>query len=144
MQTWLSFMEPLYCLFSATYTIFVMILLILASPVACCRPACSLKDAAVHLLSPIFARHLRFLHSSTSERAKVHELEFRPWRLVTVHLLSPFGSVGVAVAAWIAAFFWVFAMIMGNPDGTEHGSDGRRTVIAVRNWWEGILLHAVK
>ncbi|PGG98375.1 hypothetical protein AJ79_08883 [Helicocarpus griseus UAMH5409] len=55
--------------------------------------------------------------------------------LLLVHLLSPLFITPILFAAWIAAFFWVFAMILGNPDGTERRDDGRVAVLGVRNWW---------
>ena len=63
--------------------------------------------------------------------------------LIAIHVASPLVSIGVAVAAWVSAAFWVFAVIMGNPDGTERRDDGRDAVLAVRNWWEGFFLMAL-
>ena len=80
------------------------------------------------------------MHAESTQDAD--ELEFRAWRLIAVQILSPVVSVGVAIAGWIAAPFWIFAIIMGNPDGMERRDDGRATVLAVRNWWERCLLKA--
>ncbi|EZF71797.1 hypothetical protein H105_06052 [Trichophyton soudanense CBS 452.61] len=55
--------------------------------------------------------------------------------LVVVHLLSPLLLPPTLLAAWICACFWIFVMIMGNPDGKEKTDDGRAAVLAVRNWW---------
>lgn len=73
-----------------------------------------------------------------------HTFNFSPTALVLIHILSPFLSFGVAFFSWIAAVFWLFAIIMGNPDGTEKGDDGRATVIGVRNWWEKYFLSALR
>lgn len=70
--------------------------------------------------------------------------EFKPFVLVLIHLTSPFLSMGVMLASWVSAAFWLFALMLGNPDGTERRDDGRDAVISVRNWWERYLLHAVK
>jgi hypothetical protein len=70
------------------------------------------------------------------------ELEFKAGRLIAVQVVSSVLSMGVAIAEWIAAPFWIFAIIMGNPDGTERRDDGRATVLAIRNWWEQCLLKA--
>ncbi|EEH35755.1 hypothetical protein PAAG_00078 [Paracoccidioides lutzii Pb01] len=59
--------------------------------------------------------------------------------LILIHLLSPFLLAPLLLAMWIASFFWVFAMIVGNPDGTERRDDGRVAVLGVRNWWAGWL-----
>lgn len=59
--------------------------------------------------------------------------------VILIHLLSPILSLGLLLAAWTAAFFWVFAMMLGNPDGTERRDDGRAAVLGVRNWWRAWL-----
>ena len=63
-------------------------------------------------------------------------------KLVLVHLLSPFISLGVAAAVWVAAGFWCYAAIIGDPDGTHGKDDGRAAVLGVQVWWEGWLLRA--
>lgn len=62
--------------------------------------------------------------------------EFSPVWLVTVHLLAPFLCLGLMVSVWTAAFFWIFAITLGNPDGTEKGDDGRAAVLGVNGWWQ--------
>lgn len=74
----------------------------------------------------------------------VFSFQFAPAMFVAVQLVSPIVSIGVMFAAWISGAFWVFAIIMGNPDGTERRDDGADAVIAVRNWWEKYLLQALK
>ncbi len=73
-----------------------------------------------------------------------YTFDFSPLALVVVHVVSPILSFGVAFFSWIAAVFWLFALVMGNPDGTEKRDDGRATVLGVRNWWEKFLLHAIR
>lgn len=55
--------------------------------------------------------------------------------LLAVLLLSPFLALALLLLAWIAAFFWVFALLLGNPDGTEKRDDGRAAVLGVCRWW---------
>jgi hypothetical protein len=86
--------------------------------------------------------HLRMMCADSAFELKISS--FRPGMLILAHAISPLISVGVAIAGWIAASFWVFALVMGNPDGTERGDDGKAAVLAVRNWWEGRLLSAVR
>ena len=46
--------------------------------------------------------------------------------------------IGFVLAAWIAAFFWIFAMILGNPEPSgadREKDDGRAAVLSVGNWW---------
>lgn len=73
-----------------------------------------------------------------------YDTRSKPAMLLIVQLVAPVISLGVTLAAWVAASFWLFALIMGNPDGTERGDDGRNTVILVRNWWEKWLLRAAR
>lgn len=73
-----------------------------------------------------------------------HTFEFSPFCLIFIHAVSPILSIGNAIAAWIVAVFWVFAIIMGNPDGTEKRDDGRATVLMLRDWWERCLLFAIR
>ena len=73
-----------------------------------------------------------------------HNFDFRTGTLILTQLLSPLLSIGVAVAAWVAAAFWLFALMMGNPDGTERTDDGRAAVLGVKRWWEKFLLHALR
>jgi hypothetical protein len=91
-------------------------------------------------LAPLLRLHLRLMYAASAHDAR--ELEFKTWRLIAVQLGAPVVSMGVAMAEWIAAPFWIFAIIMGNPDGTERRDDGRATVLAIRNWWEQYLLKA--
>lgn len=51
--------------------------------------------------------------------------------------------MGVAVAAWTVAMYWVFAAIVGDPDGSEGGNDGVETVLGLRGWWERWLVRAM-
>lgn len=64
--------------------------------------------------------------------------------LISVLLCSLFLSIGVALTTWVAACFWIFAAMLGNPDGTERKDDGRAAVLGVRNWWERWLLRALR
>lgn len=73
-----------------------------------------------------------------------YDFNQKPFTLIAVYLAAPILSLGVTFAAWISASFWIFAITMGNPDGTERGDDGKAAVLAVRNWWERYLLYAVR
>ncbi len=52
--------------------------------------------------------------------------------------------MAIAVAAWVAAVFWTYTAILGNPDGKEDRDDGREAVLAVRGWWERWLLQGLE
>lgn len=61
--------------------------------------------------------------------------EYSVGGLLAVLLLAPFLALALLLLAWIAAFFWVFALLLGNPDGTEKKDDGRAAVLGVCRWW---------
>ena len=63
--------------------------------------------------------------------------------LVVVNICSPFYAVWILASAWVAAGFWAFAMIMGNPDGKDGKDDGREAVMGIRRWWERWLERAL-
>lgn len=90
----------------------------------------------------MFKNHMELMYAESVDHA--YEWDFRPGMLIFMHVASPLISMGVAVASWVTAAFWVFTSIMGNPDGTERRDDGADAVLAVRNWWEHCLLKATK
>ena len=63
--------------------------------------------------------------------------------LLLVHALSPFIAMAVSLGAWAVALYWVFAAMIGDPDGTEGGNDGRATVLGLRAYWEMWLCKAM-
>jgi hypothetical protein len=138
----LSVLDPFYSAFTAFYSILVGLVLLLASPLQICNKSFSAGDSIVRLLAPLLRKHLQFLHADSVE--DLHDFNFNPLMLVLVHAISPLLSIGVAISAWVAASFWLFALMMGNPDGTERGDDGRATVLNLRNWWERFLLSSAK
>ena len=69
--------------------------------------------------------------------------------LVLVNILSPVYALGICMAAWVAAGFWFFAAILGDPnvkDENERGKDddGRTAVMTVRRWWERWLMRGLQ
>lgn len=138
----LSTLDPLYSAFTAFYSILIGLIFLLCSPTCLCNRSFSPGNNIVRSLAPLLKKHLRLIHAESLE--KLHTLDFSPTKLVLVHAVSPLLSIGVAVSAWVAACFWLFALMMGNPDGTERGDDGRATVLNLRNWWERFLLSSSK
>ena len=141
-QVWLSLLDPLYCLLAAFYTVFMLIPVLLLTPLHLCRSTCDLPSSIIRFISPVLRHHLKMLRVESSEG--LLDLEYKPFSMIMMYLAAPVLSAGVAVAAWVSASFWIFAITMGNPDGTERRDDGRATVLGVRNWWERYLLSAVR
>ena len=148
---WLSFLDPFMSLFSAFFSLLSTLCLTITYPIL---PLChhhrkdtstrttTFSTLVIRTLAPLFRWHLRLLCAPSVDEA--HTFDFSPSLLVLVHLVSPLLSIGVSLATWVAAAFWLFALMMGNPDGTERGDDGRATVLAVRDWWERFHLYAVR
>ncbi|KAK5944584.1 hypothetical protein PMZ80_003866 [Knufia obscura] len=139
---WLSCLDPLHSFACCLFTLFVTFGLVLASPIRLVHKQNSFGDQLIRTVAPLFKNHLEMMYAVSVEYA--FEWDFRPGMLIIVHLIAPLISMGVAVAAWITGAFWVFANIMGNPDGTERRDDGADAVLAVRNWWESCLLKAIR
>lgn len=128
-------LSGLLCVYALLATFF----LLLVHPFRLCDSrGVSLKDRLLSTLSSSTRFQLRCIYTSTN-------LEGRSVSsLLLAHMLSPFIGMGVAVAAWTVAIYWLFAAIVGDPDGTEGGDDGRATVLGLRKWWEGCLEKPLK
>lgn len=138
----LSTLDPLYSTFTAFYSVLIGLIFLLFSPSCICNKSFSPGNSIVRCLAPLLKKHLQLIYAESLE--SLHILDFSPTKLVLVHAISPLLSIGVAISAWVAACFWLFALMMGNPDGTERGDDGRATVLNLRNWWERFLLSSAK
>lgn len=64
--------------------------------------------------------------------------------LFLVNILSPIYAIGIGLSAWVAALFWFYAAILGDPEGgcRDSRDDGRAAVLGVMRWWEGWLEQA--
>ncbi|KAL2218518.1 hypothetical protein M432DRAFT_372389 [Thermoascus aurantiacus ATCC 26904] len=168
----LSTSVPIFSICAGVYTIFSLLFVVFSSPLRLCPPVpffrstsfatqlCQLLVPPLHVQERLVRRSRpssrRRSPSGSPTRRKQHEND--PYRsaplaltdsysvsaLIFVHLLSPFLGLGLLLAVWTAAFFWVFAMIVGNPDGTERRDDGRAAVLGVGSWWRKWLAKARK
>lgn len=141
-QFFLSFFMPPFSFLAALYTLIMLVLVLFALPFRICQSTWSVKQQLISSLAPFLRAHLRLLCSPSLGRGS--RQEYRPFFLVLTLLAFPFASIGVSIAAWVSACFWIFAAMMGNPDGTERGDDGRAAVMGVRGWCEKQLLRAVQ
>jgi len=126
-------------LFSFTlllWTLLAVVITVLLQPLRCCSFRPSFDEQLSGFLAPPLKLQLLLIYSpATSNR-------YKPSMLVLVHTFSVFVALGVALASWVAAFFWFFSAILGDPAGQDGHNDGRATVLGVRNWWERWLLRA--
>ncbi|KPI38608.1 uncharacterized protein AB675_4240 [Cyphellophora attinorum] len=139
---WMSIMDPFYTLFSCLFSIITLVVLVVISPIRLCQKEWSFSTCLIRTLCPIYRKHLQIIYAGSVDNA--HNFEFSPARLVLIHVLAPGLSICMAFFSWIAAVFWIFALTMGNPDGTEKRDDGRATVLMARNKWEKFLLLALR
>lgn len=165
----LSIPVPIFSLCACLYTCAAILFAVLSSPLRICRifPYLSnttFKTQLCDLLSPSLHTHERLVcmgpatldRSSSTQRIRSVSSSDQPSMLadsgrpystgasIAVLLICPFLSIVIVLFAWTAAFFWVFAMAMGNPDGTERKDDGRAAVLGVCKWWRTWLAKARK
>ncbi|KAL2001307.1 hypothetical protein VTN02DRAFT_1927 [Thermoascus thermophilus] len=165
----LSISVPIFSTAAGLYTIFSLLFVVLSSPLRLCPPTpffrstsfatqlCQLLVPPLHFQERLVRRREPSSHRQRSPPGsptrRKHNDPYRPaplsltesysaGALISVHLLSPFLSLGLLLAAWTAASFWVFAVIVGNPDGTERRDDGRAAVLGVGSWWRRWLAKA--
>ncbi|KAH8705797.1 hypothetical protein BGW36DRAFT_393313 [Talaromyces proteolyticus] len=142
---------PVFSMGTAIYTFFALFIVIFTSPLRLCPPtrffrSTTFSTQLCQLLAPALRYHERLAQSSRSDHRYHHSHhpytpetsteQFAPLWSSLVLTLAPFLSFGLLLAAWTAAFFWIFAMILGNPDGTEKKDDGRVAVLGVNAWWQ--------
>ncbi|THC87014.1 hypothetical protein EYZ11_013540 [Aspergillus tanneri] len=164
----LSVPVPIFSLCASFYTVFGLLFVLFVSPLRLCscipyfRPT-SFRAQLCDLLVPQLHIHERLvcLRASSSFRSASTQSiynnndadrssgsnsceSYSVGGLVAVLILSSFLSVAFLLLVWTAAFFWVFAMVLGNPDGTERKDDGRAAVLGVCKWWHMWLCKARK
>ncbi|KAI9697269.1 MAG: hypothetical protein M1836_004833 [Candelina mexicana] len=137
---YLSLFSPFVTCALSTYSLLVQLFLILISPLRLCTSRRTLSQQIIQHLAPPLQLQFRLIHSPAQQR----EGEYSASSLSLTHLLSPVVSVGVAVAAWVAAVFWFYAAILGDPDGKGGSNDGQATVLSVWGWWEAWLMRPIK
>jgi hypothetical protein len=123
------------------YTLFALVALLLLQPFRLCTKSTTFRHQVIDFLSPTLKAQLAFIYSPDNVE------DYNAPLLVLINLLSPLVSLGVTMAAWVAAAFWFFNAILGDPDGSDKPrgyNDGRASVIAVRKWWERWLTRAVR
>ncbi|RAH45644.1 uncharacterized protein BO95DRAFT_442759 [Aspergillus brunneoviolaceus CBS 621.78] len=151
----LSIPVPVFSFIASLYTVFGLLFVLLVSPLRLCSCIRYLRNTSFRaqlcdLLVPQLHIHERLVCLRRSSRRSastqpIYDPEgsfldepiesYTIGGLISVLLLSPFFSIAILLPAWIAAFFWIFSMVMGNPDGTERKDDGRAAVLGVSRWW---------
>ncbi|KAL4910158.1 hypothetical protein BDW74DRAFT_173621 [Aspergillus multicolor] len=140
---------PIFSLVASIYTVFGLLFTLFISPLRLCSCVSYMRKTSFRtqlcdLLVPQLHIHERLIRlrpqsvNNEGEQSSVNGYgeDYSIGGLIMVLLLSSLTSLGLLLLAWIAAFFWVFAMILGNPDGTERKDDGRAAVLGVSRWWQ--------
>jgi hypothetical protein len=138
LQLYFCVTAPIISTLFSFYTAISVLGILLASPLSICFSRSALPLQIIDCLSPLHRFHLSQIHSNSTSST------FSATSLVMIHLASPILATGFAVAAWIAASFWAYAAILGDPDGRGRSKDGARTVLKVRSWWETLLYKAYR
>ncbi|OJD35968.1 uncharacterized protein BKCO1_1400019 [Diplodia corticola] len=120
------------------WTLFAVVIAALLQPLRFCSMRPNYREQLVDFLSPSLRLQFRLIYS-----APLSSMYNTPLLLI-VCLLSPFVAIGVAIAAWISASFWIFAAIIGDPGPMDDHNDGREAVLTVRAYWESWLLRALR
>jgi hypothetical protein len=132
----LSFLNAFWALVSLFITLF-------SQPVRLCAKRPSFGQQLGGLLGPSLNLQLKCIYSPLSPYAN-EDCSYHPWALVTVQFLSPFLSLGVMVAAWVVAVFWISSLVVGDPSGTDRHDDGSETALALRKFWEKWLRRCIR
>ncbi|KAL6232273.1 hypothetical protein BDW75DRAFT_218141 [Aspergillus navahoensis] len=140
---------PIFSLLASVYTVFGLLFTLFTLPLRLCSCVPYLRKTSFRtqlcdLLVPQLHIHERLIGLrppsvyNDGEQSSVEGIGegYSVGGLTMVLLLSSLISFGLLLLAWTAAFFWVFAMILGNPDGTERKDDGRAAVLGVSRWWQ--------
>lgn len=131
------------------YTIFALIFTIIIQPLHWISKKKSFSQQLTDFLAPPLRLQLYFIYSSVVSDSYG---SYSPPLLILVNIFSPLVSVGVAISAWIAAIFWCYAAVLGDPDGSDRPgnsygkeyNDGKASVLLVRAWWKRWLTKALR
>jgi hypothetical protein len=132
----LSFLNAIWALMSLFITMF-------SQPVRLCARRPSFGQQLGGLLGPSLNLQLKCIYTPLAPYAS-EDYSYYPWTLMAVQLLSPFLSLGVMVAAWVVAVFWISSLVVGDPSGTDRHDDGSETALALRGFWEKWLRRCIR
>lgn len=132
----LSSLNMAWCWISLAITI-------LSQPVRLCARRPTFGQELAGLLGPTLNLQLKSIYTPLPPHAN-EDGSYHTFMLVMVHLLSPFLSLGIMIAAWGLAVYWASSVVVGDPAGKDNRDDGRETVLGLRKWWERWLKCGVK
>jgi len=124
------------------WTLISLVITTLSQPVRLCARRITFGQQLASLLGPALNLQLKSIYTPLPPYANEDGV-FHPGMLVFVHLVSPILSIGVAIAAWVVAAYWLMAGMVGDPAGMDKRDDGRETVLGLRRWWENLMLKGI-
>jgi len=124
------------------WTLISLVITTLSQPVRLCARRITFGQQLASLLGPALNLQLKSIYTPLPPYAN-EDCVFHPGMLVFVHLVSPILSIGVAVAAWVVACYWLMAGMVGDPAGMDKRDDGIETVLGLRRWWENLMLKGI-
>lgn len=132
----LSFLNLIWTLISLAVTA-------MTQPVRLCARRPSFGQQLGGLVGPALNLQLKSIHTPLPPHAD-EDSSYSTGMLMVVMLLSPFLSLGMMLAAWVSAVFWISSAVVGDPAGMDKRDDGRETVLALRDWWERWLVRSMR
>lgn len=114
----------------------------LSQPVRLCARRLTFSQQLSSLLGPALNLQLKSIYTLLPPHAN-EDGNFHAGNLVLILTCAPLLSMGVAIAAWVVAAYWLMAGMVGDPAGMDKRDDGKETVLGLRRWWEAVLIKAV-
>ncbi|MCJ1433139.1 hypothetical protein MMC27_002498 [Xylographa pallens] len=132
----LSIISPFLTVVLSVYAFTLLAVLSILYPLRYCTSRKPLNQQISEALRPQIYWQLRLIRSNYSASSSAHTR-----MLIFVSMFSPVYAVGIASASWVAAVFWFYSAILGEPQGANRlDNDGRAAVLGVRGWWERWLV----
>ena len=145
-QVYLSVFSPILATGVTLYAIFTTFLILLLSPLCLCKSQQPMRAHLTRFLVPPLHLQLGLVYSQSETVAENPPSSIA--MLGLINILGPFVAVGISTAAWVAAAFWMFTKILGNPnanqDKDDESNEGRAAVLEVRRWWEAWLVRGLR
>lgn len=139
---YLSSLSPFLAVLFALYAVLTTAIILLLLPFSFfCTERKPLRSQLHFFLTPPIGFQLGLIYSDIRVSTTVGD---DVSMLILVNMCSPFYAIWISASAWVAAFFWAFTAIMGDPDGKDGKDDGREAVMGVRRWWERWLERALQ
>ncbi|GAM84627.1 hypothetical protein ANO11243_026240 [Dothideomycetidae sp. 11243] len=131
-----TFATPFLSFLLAFWTLIITLLLALLHPIRLIFTRQRVfAEIALSILTPTLNLHLRSVYASPADPA-----DLSLWHTLAALVGAAPLSIGLACWAAILGVYWVFAVIIGNPDGLDGRSEGREMLLQTRGHWVAWLL----